>query len=586
MSSPSTEWSKIEHLKQASQFLRGQIAQELVATKDCFEEPTANLLKQHGIYQQDDRDRRGQPGPEGQPANRAWIMMVRVKIPGGRLSCEQWLGLLEACQRWGNQTLRITNRQDIQFHGVLKRHLPDLMKAIHQMGLTTLGACGDVARNVLACPAPVADGGIRDQLYDGAQKLTQHFLPRTKAYREIWHSAQPDNPQKSRSFPPEREIAHSPGAEEEPLYGPNYLPRKFKIALGLPEDNCVDIYTNDLGFLAAVDGRQIVGFQVLVGGGLGMTPADKRTFPALAQMLAFIQPEELLPVAEAVFRVFRDFGNRADRRRARLKYLLADWGMERFRHTVEQYYGRPLRLPRSMSVTSVDNHLGWHPQSEGRWFYGLYIENGRVADRTDGAMQTALRELAGRLRPGVRLTPMMSLLLTDISERDRGLVERILRDHGVRLSEEISLVRQYSGACVALPTCSMAITESERAIPGILDQLEAVLTALGLAQEKIAVRMAGCPNGCGRPYNAEIGLVGRGKDKYAIYLGGSFLGDRLGFLYENMVGREEIVSRLRPVLEAFARNRADGETFGDFCHRCGPEGLQALLSPHRAEGTF
>jgi len=586
MSTDPTGWSKVEEIKRQSRFLRGQIAYELAQPITHFEEATVHLLKQHGIYQQDDRDLRGRPGGlEGQPADRVWIMMVRVKIPGGRLTGAQWLALSELADRFGNHTLRITNRQDVQFHGVFKHHLPHLMQGILQIGLTTFGACGDVVRNVLACPAPLADGGIRDQLYDYAQKLTAHFLPRTKAYQEIWHGMESGEEQPAAPLSA-GSVAPGTDAQEEPLYGPNYLPRKFKIAFGLPEDNCTDIYTNDLAFLAVGQADGIQGFEVLVGGGLGMTPADKTTFAALAQPLAFIPPKDLLRLAEAVFCLFRDHGNRSNRRRARLKYLVADWGMDRFRQELEQYYGQTLPPPRNMTVTGVDHHLGWHRQPDGRWFYGLYVENGRVADRENVRLKTALEQICRQFAPGIRLTPMMSVLITDLAPEDRPRLEAILRSHGVRLSEEISLVRQYSGACVALPTCSMAITESERALPGILDQLEAVLTALGLAQEKIAVRMVGCPNGCGRPYNAEIGLVGRTKDKYAIYLGGSFLGDRLGFLYANMVGREEIVSRLRPVLEAFARNRAEGETFGDFCQRSGPEGLLALLSPHPAEGTF
>lgn len=568
---PNT-WSKVEEIKRQSQFLRGQIAEELAQPTAHFEETTANLLKQHGIYQQDDRDRRGrQSCPEGQPAERTWMMMVRVKIAGGRLTGDQWLALSELAHRFGNQTLRITNRQDVQFHGIAKQHLPFLMQALHQGRLTTLGACGDVVRNVLACPAPLADGGLRDQLYAQAQKLTAHFLPRTKAYPEIWSGAEPSA---------DLSADQRPGVdqEEEPLYGANYLPRKFKMALALPEDNCVDIYTNDLGFLAFVEAGQIRGYEVLVGGGLGMTPADKTTFAALAQPLAFIRPEELIPLAEAVVKLFRDHGNRSNRRRARLKYLLADWGMERFRQELERYYGQPLPPPQNVSVTGLDHHLGWHQQSDGRWFYGLYIENGRVADRENIRLKSALEQICRQFGPGIRLTPMMSLLITDLAPEDRPRVEAILRSHGVRLSEEVLPVRQYSGACVALPTCGLAITESERALPAILDSLEGVLASLGLERLPLCVRMTGCPNGCGRPYNAEVGLVGRAKDKYAFYLGGSPLGNRLAFLYEPMLPRQEILPVLGRLLEAFTSLQLDGEGFGDFCARIGPEALRRLTS--------
>ncbi len=571
MSTDLPAWSKVEEIKRQSQFLRGQIAQELAQPTAHFDEATANLLKQHGIYQQDDRDRRGQKGPEGQPQDRAWMMMVRVKVPGGRLTAGQWLTLSELADRFGNRTLRITNRQDVQLHGVLKQHLPALMKALHQVGLTTLGACGDVVRNVVACSAPVPDGGIRDQLYQQAQQVTAHFLPRSRAYQEIWHGTGQATDRPPVPFP-------QVSQEEEPLYGTNYLPRKFKIGFGLPEDNCVDIYTNDLGFLAVVEGGQIRGYEVLVGGSLGMSPADKTTFAALAQPLAFIRPEQILPVAEAVVKLFRDHGNRANRRRARLKYLIADWGLQRFRQEVERYYGQPLPTPKNISVTGLEHHLGWRRQQNGGWFYGLYVENGRVADRQTGRLKSALEYICQQFGPGIRLTPMMDLLITDLASEDRPKVEAIFRQHGVRLSEEVSLVRQYSGACVALPTCGLAITESERALPGILDELEPELARLGLEGLPLAVRMTGCPNGCGRPYNAEIGLVGRAKDKYALYLGGSPLGNRLGFLYEPMIPRPEIVSLLSSLLEVFVRHRSDSECFGDFCFRIGPEALRRLAS--------
>jgi sulfite reductase (ferredoxin) len=569
-------WSKLEEIKRQSRFLRGQIAQELAQPAAHFEEPTAHLLKHHGIYQQDDRDLRGlASGREGQPAERSWIMMVRVKIPGGRLTAAQWLGLSELADRLGNRTLRITNRQDVQFHGVSKHHLPQLMFAIHRLGLTTLGACGDVVRNVLACPAPLADGGIRDQLYEYAQKITAHFSPRTKAYQEIWHGlgTADDLPPAAQPGPD----AQGSDVQEEPLYGPNYLPRKFKMAFGVPEDNCTDIYTNDLAFLAAVQADSIQGFQVLVGGGLGMTPADKTTFPALAQPLAFILPQDLLRLVEAVFTLFRDHGNRANRRRARLKYLVADWGMERFRQELERYYGRTLPPAQNITVTGVEHHLGWHRQSDGRWFYGLYVENGRVADREDVRLKTVLEQICRQFAPGIRLTAMMHLLITDVADEARPELEAILRNHGVRRSEEVLPVRKYSGACVALPTCGMAITESERALPAILDGVEGVLGRLGLEQLPLCIRMSGCPNGCGRPYNAEIGLVGRGKDTYALYLGGHRLGNRLAFLQDPMLGREEILPVLGRLLEGFRQLRRDNEDFGDFCARMGPEALRPLI---------
>jgi sulfite reductase (ferredoxin) len=560
MSRDTQDWSKVEQVKQASRFLRGEISEELAKDSNAFEEDTALVLKHHGIYQQDDRDLRGKAGPGG---DRAWIMMVRVKIPGGRLTCHQWLGLTRCAEEWGNQTLRITTRQDIQFHGVLKKNLAALIREVRALGLTTLGGCGDVVRNVISCPAPVADGGIRDQVYEDACRITEHFLPRGGAYDEVW----------TEGSAPQREIG--PPEQMEPIYGTNYLPRKFKIAFSLPDDNCTDVYADDLGFLAIVENGSLIGYQVLVGGGLGVTPADKSTFPALAQPVTFIRREELVPMTEAVVKLYRDYGNRSNRKRARIKYVLADWGMEKFRAELGRYFGRELDPPPPVVAHRVETHLGWHLQPDGRWFYGLYVENGRVADTPSARMKTALREICERLRPGIRLTATWRLLITDVEAGNRSLVESILRDHGVRLSEEISPLRHFSGACVALPTCGLAITESERALPGILDQLEQEMAKLGLANFPICVHMTGCPNGCGRPYNAEVGIVGRAKDRYAIFLGGSMIGHRLGFLYENLVPRDRVASVLARVLEVFVQSRSPGESFGDFCARLGADGLRS-----------
>lgn len=574
MVNPPNPPSKVEEIKLGSSLLRGRISEELALPTDHFEEATAAVLKHHGIYQQDDRDRRGRK-ESGEGSGRYWIMMVRVKIPGGRLTATQWLKLSELADRYGNGTLRITNRQDIQFHGIRKENLRALVAEICSLGLTTLGACGDLVRNVLACPAPQEDGGLREALFQLARRLTDLFLPRTSAYLQVWGA-----PEESRWPAPEASgfpAVELPSGDEEPVYGPSYLPRKFKIAVGLPEDNCVDVFTNDLGFLAIHEAGQIRAYHVLVGGGLGMTPADSTTFPTLAQPLCIVEPGEVLPLAAAIVRLFRDYGNRSNRRRARLKYLVADWGIERFRHKVEEYYGAALGPGERVEVDIPDPHLGWHVQANGRFWYGLYVENGRVADRGTCRMKSAIAEICRRLGPGIRLTPMMSVLVTDIEGEAKPLVEEILRQHGVRLSEEISPLRQFSGACVALPTCGLAITDSERVLPAILAQLEPVMGRLGLENQPLVVHMTGCPNGCGRPYNAEVGLVGRAKDRYAIYLGGAPQGTRLGFLFADLVRRDKIAPLVTALLEVYAERRSGTECFGDFCFRLGAEALRRLV---------
>jgi sulfite reductase (ferredoxin) len=559
--------STVEHIKAGSNYLRGSIVQELSNPSDAFEGPTGQLLKHHGMYQQHDRDRRPTVGPDGQKSGRAYSLMVRLKIPGGKLTAEQLLAQLDLCDELGNATLRITNRQDIQLHGVLKRNIRAAIRRIDQVQLTTLGACGDVERNVMCCPAPFCQTPIHRAIQQTAARLSTHLLPQTTAYHEIWLS-DPDTGQEHLA------AGGSDGHEVEPLYGASYLPRKFKTAIALPHDNCVDVYANDLGLLAVCREDRLAGYNVLVGGGFGVTPSNKRTFPALAQRLGFVAPDEVLQVAVAVVKVHRDFGDRCDRKRARLKYLLADWGLQRFKAKVEEYLGRRLPEPDPAEVSGFDDHLGWHAQGDGRWFYGLNVENGRVLDREDFTLKSALREICRQKRPAIRLTPHQSILFGDLHPDDRPWLEDTLRSHGVKLSHEISNARRWSMACVALPTCPLAVTESERVLPGLIDQLEAELARLGLAAQRFTIRMTGCPNGCARPYNADVGLVGRTLGKYAIYLGGRLLGDRLAFVYRDLVPLAGLVPALLPVFAYFKQERREEETFGDFCHRKGAAELQ------------
>jgi sulfite reductase (ferredoxin) len=411
-----------------------------------------------------------------------------------------------------------------------------------------------------------------------AHRLSAYLLPRTTAYHETWLTDGETGRTELAGGGPEG----GPGGDAtEPLYGPTYLPRKFKTAVGLAEDNCIDLYANDLGFMAVCDGGRILGYNVLVGGGLGVTPSNKKTFPAVAKRMAFVGPGEVIDVTTAVIKVQRDFGNREDRKRARLKYLIADWGLERFKAKVEEYCGRPLAEPNPRDVSGFDDHVGWHQQGDGRWFYGLNVENGRILDRDGFRLKTALREICRAYRPGIGLTAHQSILFAGIRPEDRSGLEDVLRRHGVRLSEEISAVRRWSMACVALPTCPLAVTESERVMPGLIDALEAELARLRLGDEKFLVRMTGCPNGCTRPYNADVGLVGKTAGKYTIFLGGRLLGDRLAFVYKDLVKLEEIVPTLLPVLLCFKRERREGETLGDFCHRTGA----ADLAAHASGGT-
>lgn len=567
---PGAQLSAVEKAKLTSNYLRGRLAEELANQEDSFSNEASLILKHHGAYQQDDRDLRGKRGPDGQKLEKRYFLMVRTKVPGGKLSSAQLLAELDLCDELGNGTLRITNRQDLQLHGVPKQHLRQAIRRINAAGLTTLGACGDVERNVMCCPAPLRANPLRAQMQQMADRLSAHLLPRTRAYQELFLADSPaGQPSASSSEPPRGE------AEIEPIYGPSYLPRKFKIAIALPEDNCVDVYTPDLGLLAIGEGSQVVGYNFLVGGSFGMTPGNSQTFPALARRMAFVPTSEVIDVATAVIKVLRDYGDRANRNRARLKYLIADWGLAKFKAKVEEYSGRRLADPHPDDVRGFDDHIGWHEQGDGRFFYGLNVENGRIRDGDGFRLKTALREICRKYRPGIRLTPQQSILFTDIEPEARPGLEAILRQHGVKLDDQISNVRRWSMACVGLPTCPLTITESERVLPGIIDHLERELARLGLAGERFTIRMTGCPNGCARPYNADVGLVGRGLKKYAIYLGGHLLGTRLNFLYKDRVPLDQIVPELLGVLAYFKRERRPGESLGDFCWRKGAAELAA-----------
>lgn len=564
-SKPAAKRSAVEGVKESSRQLRGTVLEELGRDSDHFSEADKQLIKFHGSYQQEDRDARKNRGKAG--VGKHYMFMVRCKIPAGRLTAAQYLAVDELASAYASGTLRFTTRQGIQLHGVLKRDLKATIAGINACLLSTLGACGDVERNVMACPAPHHDG-LHAQLQDTAALIASHLAPRTRGYHEIWL-----NGQRVEGIPGTAENA----PVEEPLYGKVYLPRKFKTGLTLPEDNCIDIYAQDLGLLAIVEDGAIVGYNVLVGGGMGMTHGNATTFPHMARPICYVPAKAVVGTAEAVVKLFRDHGNRADRKRARIKYLVHDWGVEKFREVLAEYVGGPLQLPRPIDVTGFDTHLGWHAQGDGRWFYGLSVENGRVKDEDKFRLRTALRTLVQRFQPAVRVTPLQDVLLCNLAEGDRAEVERILAEHGVLTPDQLSLVQRYSMACPATPTCGLAISEAERTLPQVIDQFEAELKRLGLENEKFAVRMTGCPNGCARPYQSDIGLVGRSGDKYTVFVGGNVAGTRLNFPLRDLVPLGEVVPLLVPVLERFKRDRQGQESFGDYCYRLGAEKLQAFL---------
>ncbi len=562
--------SAVELIKENSRQLRGGLAEELATDTEKFNDQDKQLIKFHGSYQQDNRDARKDRHRQG--GGKAFQFMVRCKIPGGKVTASQYLAVDGIAEQYANGSLRITSRQGFQFHGVMKSNLRQTIREINECLLTTLGACGDVSRNVMAPAAPLALPAYRE-LQRQADFLAQHFAPRSKAYHEIWLNGKNLQPARSAS-----DAVATPDLVDEPIYGKLYLPRKFKVGFALPEDNSVDLYAQDLGFLAHVENNAIVGYDLHAGGGMGMTHGNENTFPFIAKAICYITADQLVAAAEGVIKLFRDHGNRADRKRARLKYVLADWGVEKFRDVLQTYVAFPLKLPKNLPVTGFPLHLGWHEQGDGKYFYGISIENGRIKDDGDLRLRTALRTLVEKYQPSIRLTPMQDILLCDLPKSAKPLIHRLMTVYGITKPDRLSLVQTHSLACPAIPTCGLALSEAERALPSLIDQLEVELQRLGLEKDKISVRMTGCPNGCVRPYQSDIGIVGRSGDKYTLFVGGNLVGSRLNFVLKDLVPMDQIVATLSPVLSNYKANRVAAEGFGDYCQRLGESACRALLA--------
>ncbi len=557
--------SGVEALKEQSDYLRGTIAATLASDVSHFSHDEYQLLKFHGVYQQDDRDARVAARQAG--GDKAWIMMVRAKIPGGRLTAEQYLRFDELATRYGDDTLRVTTRQCFQLHHIGKGDLRRTIQGINESLITTLGACGDVERNLVACPAPSAVAAA-SEVQRWARYLSDQTLPRTRAYHEIWLDHE--------------KVVSTQQPDEEPLYGATYLPRKFKSGLAVEGDNCIDVYAQDIGMVAHQEGGRLAGFTVLVGGSMGMTHNQPTTYPRAASPICFVEPDALLDTFLTIIGIQRDAGNRANRRYARMKYLIDGWGLDRFRAEMERRLGTRLAPPRPLRWQHTGDHLGWHEQPDGRAYLGVWIENGRIQDVGGRRLKAGLRALVERFRPTIWLTAHQNALFGDLPADRRAEVEALLRAHGVPLVEEVPSALRHSMACPAIPTCGLAVAESERALPSVIRQIHAVLDELGLAGERLSVRMTGCPNGCARPYLGDIGFVGRSPGKYQIYVGGDFEGSRLNQLYADLVPTEELAEWLRPLFVLFRAERQPGEGFGDFCHRVGIARLQALAEPAAA----
>lgn len=547
--------SDVEEIKKNSRYLRGTLKESLQdpLTGSVTEEDN-RILKFHGSYMQDDRDLRNER--RRQLLEPAYQFMIRVRAAGGVLTPQQWLEMDRLAQQYANGSIRLTTRQALQFHGVIKWNLRQTMKEINDTLLTTLAACGDVNRNVMCNPNPY-QSEVHEEVYHWAEKISKHLEPKTRAYYEIWLN--------------DEKVVDSREAdeEEEPLYGSVYLPRKFKIGIAVPPSNDVDVFSQDLGFIAIVEDGKLQGFNVAVGGGMGMTYGDPQTYPQLARVIGYTPAERVVEVAEKVVTIQRDYGNRSIRKYARLKYTIDRRSVDWFVQELNSRLGWSLEPARPFHFEHNGDRYGWVKGKGGKYHFTLFIQSGRIRDWDDYPLMTGLREIAKIHSGDFRITPNQNLIIANVSSRKKKQIEELIEKYQLTDGKHLSPLRRNSIACVALPTCGLAMAEAERYLPHLLDKIEVMLEELGIQDEEITIRMSGCPNGCARPYLGEIGLTGKAPGKYNLYLGGSFPGDRLNKLYKENIGEEEILDTLKAVFSHYARERKAGERFGDFVVRAG-----------------
>ena len=563
--------TKNELLKADKPDLSGTIRETLAnPSADRFSGDDEQFIKFHGIYQQDDRDKR--------KTGKEYSVMVRTRQTGGIVPASQYRIYDELSGRFANGTLRITSRQTFQFHGVAQKGVGNLIKSINEALSSTLATCGDVNRNVTAPSNPPVDA-ITQAIEDDAFTLTRALLPKTTAYHSIWvdgvqldlglgekiAKVRASVDQANPYLPPPADHDDN-GAPTDSLYGKTYLPRKFKTGFALPPNNDVDIFTNDMGFVAIVEGGKLAGYNLLVGGGLGTSHGNKATYPRLADVIGFVTREQIVAVGEAVIKIHRDWGDRTDRRHARIKYVLQEKGVAWFKAELAQRLGAPLPPARPFLFKGQGDAFGWTRQADGHWFLGLFVETGRIKDAGDYRLKTALRKIAEQFAPTFRLTATQNLILSDVKETDKDALEKVLRDHGCGIVFDPGLVKGRGMACPALPTCGLSLAESERFFPTLLAKLEEAQAEAGFGGEELVVRMTGCPNGCARPYNAEIGFVGKAPGKYNVMLGGNREGTRLARLFKESVLADEIPSVIGTLFRQYAGERRSGQAFGDWAN--------------------
>ncbi|SDN18743.1 sulfite reductase (NADPH) hemoprotein beta-component [Paenibacillus sp. yr247] len=554
LSKNSAPHSEVEHIKIRTNYLRGSLEETLKdAITGSIPEDDNRLMKFHGSYMQDDRDLRNER--QKQKLEPAYQFMLRVRAAGGVVTPDQWLMMDQVAQKYANGTIRLTTRQSFQLHGVLKWNLKKTIREVNDSLLSTLAACGDVNRNVMCNPNPY-QSDVHAEVYEWACLVSNHLDPQTKAYHEIWLDG-------------EKVVDSQDGVEQEPIYGRVYLPRKFKIGIAVPPSNDVDVFSQDLGFIAIVEDGRLKGFNVSVGGGMGMSHGDPLTYPQVAQVIGFITPDQIIDLAEKTVTIQRDYGDRSVRKHARFKYTIDDRGIDWFVGELTARLGWKLEAARPYHFDHNGDRYGWVKGSNGKWHFNLFIQNGRVKDEDSYQLMTGLREIAKVHNGDFRLTANQNLVIGNVSTQKKKKIEELIKEYGLTDGLQYSALRRSSMACVSLPTCGMAMAEAERYLPDLMDKIEPMLEEAGLGDKEIVIRMTGCPNGCARPMLAEIAFIGKAPGKYNMYLGGGHSGNRLNKLYKENIGEAEILESLQPIVTHYAKERQEGEHFGDFVIRVG-----------------
>lgn len=551
---PSGPPSDVERIKEESNYLRGTLAESMLEPISAgINEDDNRLMKFHGSYLQDDRDLRNER--QKQKLEPAYQFMLRVRLPGGVATPAQWLTLDDLSEKYGNGTLKLTTRQTFQMHGILKWNMKSTVQEIHASLLDTIAACGDVNRNVM-CNSNPYQSEIHAEVYEWSKRLSDDLLPKTTAYHELWLDGE--------------KVVFTPDKDEvEPMYGPTYLPRKFKIGIAVPPSNDVDVFSQDLGFIAIVEEGKLIGFNVTIGGGMGMTHGDKATYPQLGKIIGFCAPEQIYSVSEKVITIQRDYGNRSERKNARFKYTVDRLGLKTVKAELENRLGFSLEEAKQYKFDNNGDRYGWVEGVQGNWHYTLFVEGGRVADYEDYKLKTGLREIAKVHKGEFRLTPNQNLIIANVSGRKKKEIENLIEQFGLTDGKYVSALRRNSMACVALPTCGLAMAEAERYLPRLIDKIDGIVDQNGLRDEEITIRMTGCPNGCARHTLGEIAFIGKAPGKYNMYLGAAFDGSRLSKMYRENISEEEILRELQVLLARYAKERVEGEHFGNFTVRAG-----------------